>query len=246
MSIIPQHQHSNSVGADVQSFASSLSAKGFNERVEFRVEFIDEASKEIFQKKEHALIGISPSNGYYSTDRIEKIIKYFFLNKINFSIFLGQGMSYFNFLALGYSEKEAKKKTLERDQILQKKVDNALLKHGIPSTKIIDFKNLQKTEIYKKYFDQYRDFITQESEFIKLTDEISRQLQFNGSRKNIIYPEIARNYFLAEMPLLLNSPDILGVSSSCFIYHQNNSLYEYLFIKKQMHQSNQALCFIQV
>ena len=39
-----------------------------------KLTFIDENSAQIFKKKEHVLVGISPCNSYYSKEKIEQIL----------------------------------------------------------------------------------------------------------------------------------------------------------------------------
>lgn len=77
-----------------------------------KISFFNEQSKLIYEKKEHALVVISPFNSYYSEEKIEKILRFIVEEKFqDFNIFTGEGLWYYNFLALGYSEKEALQKT---------------------------------------------------------------------------------------------------------------------------------------
>jgi len=42
------------------------------------------------------------------------------------------------------------------------------------------------------------------------------------------------------MPILLNTPSLLGYSSSCIVYHQINSLHTYLYLTKHLQELNQG------
>ena len=56
---------------------------------------------------------------------------------------------------------------------------------------------------------------------------------------------IAAQYFIHEMPILLNTPAILGVPSSCLLYHKADELFKY-FYNPNMNMENQGCISIYI
>ncbi|MBX9697459.1 MAG: tRNA-dependent cyclodipeptide synthase, partial [Alphaproteobacteria bacterium] len=74
----------------------------------------------------HALIGISPFNGYFTTSNIEKTLIWAHSNFENFEVFTMDKASKYNLIAMGYSENEAIKKAKKQDQHLKNKIIRGL------------------------------------------------------------------------------------------------------------------------
>ena len=212
-----------------------------------KIEFIDPNSEAIYKKKEHALIGISPSNGYYTAEKIEQIVKWVSqAGFADFHFFLGEGMSFFNFSALGYSEKEAWKKTDIKDRHLHNKTAKVLQANGLSTDKIINFRAIQQRAVYQGHLEQYHAFIESDLTFKNTLNKVINALHLESSTRKTINSKIAINYFIAEMPMLLNTPEILQLPSSLFVYHQNNPLYEYLFVRQCMQAKNQGFFVLSI
>ena len=64
-----------------------------------KIQFINRESEEIFYKKDHVFIGISPSNSYYSESRIAEILFWVLEQGFrDFTVFLADEISYYNWL----------------------------------------------------------------------------------------------------------------------------------------------------
>jgi len=81
-----------------------------------------ETSSELLKKGEHALIGISPFNGYFTYERINFIVKWASVNFENFTIFYPDTLSKHT-LYHKYTKKDLDKKV--------KHADNNLIKSAI-------------------------------------------------------------------------------------------------------------------
>ena len=206
------------------------------------ITFIDERSKEIYEKKEHAVITISPFNSYYNEQRIEQIIEWTVKESFKtFHIFTGDGLWVYNFLALGYSEKEALQKTKKEDSFLHRRIKRVLDKWSISHIVILDYQSFKENIFYNEQVQKYKKLIKTDFELQTILSKIVENMNVQKFRNvSLVDKEMAFNYFLEEMPVLLNSPELFQVNSSCFIYHQNNMMYHYLYLMKKMQACNQG------
>lgn len=90
---------------------------------------------------DHALICVSPFNGYFTTSNIEDLLRWAHFNFKEYSIFTMDKASKYNLMAVGYTEIEAIKKTRKQDQHLKNKIIRCLEKIGL---------SLEESE--KKYY----------------------------------------------------------------------------------------------
>ena len=237
MSTISQSQTNNSVVSSATLLAPSLSTSGCSEHVEF----IDEASKEIFQRKEHALLLISPCNSYYNSERIDKTIQWLLNQQFaDFHLFTAEGMWYYNFQAFGYSPEEAAKKMRIKQNQLYNKLYPIMDKYAISRDKILSTEILAKNQVYQKFYKNGDVEALQNKPFVQVLHETTADLKNSGTRSEPIAPSFFIQAFAIEIPLFLYSPSILGVSSSCVIYHQNNAIYDYIFVKQKMNEQGQG------
>ena len=92
---------------------------------------VSERCKEILEKREHVLIGISPLNSYYSEERITKLIHWGHTGFKSFHILTADTLSHYNFLAIGYPLNKAKKKTRQNWNSLRNKIARAFQSIGM-------------------------------------------------------------------------------------------------------------------
>ena len=200
--------------------------------------YVNENSQKIAREHKHAIVGISPHNGYYKEERIYQILEWVSCYFDNFTLFLGEGMSYHNFIACGYSEKEAKKKTAAQDRLLLNRVMRCIEKLQCENWDILTEKKLFENKYYLEYIKQSKELYAQTP---ALQDILISFVPFlKCADRQIIYPEKALEYFFLEFPFLLDTPKILSVPSSCFIYNQIPGFVDYIFNVAKWNQENQG------
>jgi len=212
---------------------------------------VSKNSNEIYALKQHGLLGVSPFNSYFTESNLLKLFDWALNMFEKITIFIPDKLSMFNLMALGYTEKEAAYKTLRQDRYLQNKVIRTLKKLGFNEHNarelIITFTQLSSNEDYIKIyrdclirFEKYTDFrngcLTTSSWILEKNTKIA-----NLKEKNI---KMAVQYFLREIPLFLDTPTILNVKSSLFIYHQIPKYLEYLYLNRGMVSSRQGFLTI--
>lgn len=194
---------------------------------------VNSLSEQIFKLGEHAIVGVSPFNSYFTEGNLENLFRWSIGKFKNISVFIPDGISAFTFKALGYSEEKSIKKTRRQDCYLENKVIRAFSNMGI-SKKEAGQKILKVSELAlnnKRYREIYQNFLEKfenESPFRMGCLSTSKWILASKERKEPISDEavnVAVKYFLHELPLFLDTPGILGVGSSLFIY---NTIPEYL------------------
>jgi cyclo(L-tyrosyl-L-tyrosyl) synthase len=206
-----------------------------NMHVQVAPYLISSLSKEIYSKKEHVLLGISPFNSYFSEEVISHWVRWAEHNFSSFNIFVPDTLPIYTFLALGYNEAKSINKAKRQALYLKNKIfrtlANANFNEFEASKLLIDMNFLQKNEFYnslkERCYKLYRENIEFQNECNKstgwvLSGQISKDL--NKGNQNI-----AVRYLLDEMPLFINTPLILKVPSSLFSYHQIPEFINYLY-----------------
>lgn len=183
-------------------------------------------TEEFAPLNEHVLIGVSPFNRYFSQENLEKIISWGLNNFKHMHIFLPDEIYTYTFLALGYSPERARKKTRRQDCYLKNKVVKALINNDIAECNtenyIVLLSHLRNNQNYVEIYHNCLDLFEY--------DEFFRQGCLATSKWIIDHKNISQTflsedmintavkYFLAELPLFLNTPKILDTPSSVFMY----------------------------
>ena len=211
-------------------------------------EFINSESIKIFTGSEHVLIGISPFNSYFSDKRMTLIFSWAFKHFNNVNLFIPDKISAYTLQAVGYDEKKAQQKTKRQDRYLRHKAVRALMSLGFSEkesdAKIIylsDVLNNQNyIEAYKLCVERYEN----DNEFYENCLSTSKWV-LDGKVKNDnpITEEslrIASKYFLAELPLYINTPGILGVKESLFVYKDTPKFLHRIYADKSLMNPGQG------
>lgn len=106
---------------------------------------------------EHALIGISPFNSYYSEENMAKLFQWARENFKSFHVCFPEMMSKYTLMALGLPEKAAIKKTRHHDNNLKNKALRALRRFYAPEEaerKLVSLRQLAQNERYQAVYRQ--------------------------------------------------------------------------------------------
>ena len=196
---------------------------------------ISSLSQELYEKKEHVLLGISPFNSYFSEEMIGHWIQWAERSFASFNIFLPDTLPIHTFMALGYSQEKAQSKARRQAAYLKNKVIRALSNRRLtdinPKDLIIDMGFLEKNEAYNLLKDNCYRLYNKNPNFKKECDQCTEWV-LNGHTTNALHSvnrNIAVQYILDEMPLFMDTPSILNTTSSLFSYHQTPQFMNYLY-----------------
>jgi len=183
---------------------------------------ISVASKNILSQRDHALIGISPFNSYYSETNIFNIIHWVNNNFKSFNIFFPADLSIYTLLGMGLSKDKAEKKVRRQSNYTFNKIFRALKKvfpeRGHCENLIISIDDLKNNEKYLKKMNIILKLFNENFYFYDFCIKTTKKITFYKGMETID-EFIAVNYFLEELPLLIDTPGILSIPSSLFIYH---------------------------
>jgi cyclo(L-tyrosyl-L-tyrosyl) synthase len=190
------------------------------------INFVNDLSKNLFDLKEHALIGVSPFNSYYSEDNLRKLFFWGLNNFKEISVCIPDGASTYTLQAIGYPKDKADRKAKRHDNNLRNKAIKTLVANNLSEdeakSKMVFFTDLaQNNKKYIEFCKLYEQMYENDKNFREgclLTSKCVLSAKGNSVCVDERALNLAVKYFLAELPLYLNTPEILNVSSSLFVY----------------------------
>jgi cyclo(L-tyrosyl-L-tyrosyl) synthase len=190
-----------------------------------KVECFNATSEQLFSNKEHALLGISPFNSYYVKENLERLFFWALNTFKEVTVFIPDEIAVYTLQAVGYPQHKAEKKTKRQDSYLKNKAIKALAACGLSEidaqNKIACLSDLVPNEVYTKLCNRCHDLYQNDDSFRNGCLSTSKWVldgKCLGSTVENEQLDVAVQYFLAELPLYLDTPGILGVPSSLFIY----------------------------
>lgn len=200
--------------------------------------------KNILDKKDFAIVGISPFNSYFSVQNIAKLIQFATTNFKDFGLYVPDGMSIYTLQALGYSEIDANRKMIKNDKELKRKIEQALdlvaKDINVSSASIVLASELLKNNTYVELYESCKEEFKLNTEFRKGCLETSNWvLNGNNNQKSEITETsllMAVEYFLRELPLFLDSPKIQDKESCVYIYTSTSKFLEQIYLNRHQYK----------
>ncbi|WP_328694377.1 tRNA-dependent cyclodipeptide synthase [Streptomyces phaeochromogenes] len=180
----------------------------------------------VVERGEHACFGISPFNSYFSTDRIRELAAWGLARFERVDFFVPDVPSAFTFEALGYAPQKAAWKARRQGQYTRNKITTALGSLGVadPGTRVLGWAELEGNPVFGRLHEhglcQYADDAGFRDACREASGWVLAGKLPHGQRPDRRQVERAVRYFLAELPLFLDTPSIVGAGISVFCYHQ--------------------------
>ncbi|MBV7700699.1 tRNA-dependent cyclodipeptide synthase [Streptomyces sp. TRM70350] len=190
------------------------------------VEPLSDVCAAVVEQGEHACFGISPFNSYFSTKRIRELAAWGLGRFERVDFFVPDAPSAFTFEALGYAPGRAAWKARRQGQYTRNKIATALRSLGVadPGARVLGWPELEGNAAFAQLHEQGLKRYADDLDFRALCREASGWVLSGklprGQRPDEEQIERAVRYFLAELPLFLDTPSIAGVGISVFCYHQ--------------------------
>lgn len=185
---------------------------------------LTEHCRDPWQAGEHTCLGISPFNSYFSTERIAALLNWARARFTRLHLFVPDRAAAYTLEALGYPPARARRKAHRQARYLHNKIDRARQLADMPEqdAAVLGAEALEANSRYtsllehaQQQFDHdptFRDVCLQASDWV---------LQGHlAGEPTIEQRHAAVRYFLAEFPLFVDTPGIVGARSSVFGYHQ--------------------------
>ncbi|MGP3979829.1 tRNA-dependent cyclodipeptide synthase [Streptomyces sp. KR80] len=180
----------------------------------------------VVERGEHACFGISPFNSYFSTTRIRDLAAWGLRRFQRVHFFVPDAPSAFTFEALGYAPQKAAWKARRQGQYTRNKISSALRSLGLtnPEARLLGWAELETNAAFGRLHEHGLKRYAVDPGFRDACREASRWVLAgklpHGQQPDQEQIERAVRYFLAELPLFLDTPSIVGARRSVFCYHQ--------------------------
>ncbi len=184
---------------------------------------------------DHAVIGISPGNSYFSAQRVLDLAQWGMRNFAQVDLIYTDMHVAEMYEALGYGEDEARRKAVKNLRGVRAKVNNAAAEADPTGVRLRARPMSSLTDIpaYRTLHNHLNNLLDIDPEFREtcnsLVDAFLSSKVLNGKTATARQREVCLEYVCAEAPLFLDTPAILGVPSSLNCYHQLLPMAELLY-----------------
>jgi cyclo(L-tyrosyl-L-tyrosyl) synthase len=185
---------------------------------------------------DHAVIGVSPGNSYFSQQRLIDLARWGAENfrqvdLVHTDLYVAE-----MYEALGYSEDDARRKAVKNLRGVRAKVRTAVetVDHGQGRIRSHAMSDFQAVPAYRHLHEELWRRLDTDPEFRQVIDRLvgaflESKVLGEGRTATAVQREVCLRYICAEAPLFLDSPAILDVPSSLNCYHQLLPLAELLY-----------------
>lgn len=181
---------------------------------------------EAVERAEHACFGISPFNSYFSTARIRELAAWGLERFERMDFFVPDTPSAFTFEALGYAPEKAAWKARRQGQYTRNKIVTALGSLGVAGAekRVLGWAELESNAAFNELHASGLQRYDEEPDFREACREATGWVLAGklpaGQTPDEEQVERAVRYFLAELPLFIDTPSIVAAGASVFCYHQ--------------------------
>ncbi|MFE9575408.1 tRNA-dependent cyclodipeptide synthase [Nocardia sp. NPDC006044] len=186
---------------------------------------------------DHAVIGVSPGNSYFSGRRIRDLARWGLAHFDRVDIVYTDVYVAEMFSAMGYSEIDARRKADKNIRGVRAKIV-AAVDDADPAGRRLSAKAMSEFRTNEAYRHLHADLLRRsvdDEEFRAVCAAlVSRFLSSkaqDGVAPTARQHEVCLDYIRAEVPLFLDTPAILGVPSSLNCYHQLLPMAELLYAR---------------
>ncbi|MEG3626739.1 cyclodityrosine synthase [Streptomyces poriticola] len=188
----------------------------------------------IEQEACHAVIGVSPGNGFFTADTVTGLAHWAAERFARVDIVYTDLHVADMYEALGYAPDDARRKAVKNLRGVRAKVANAALSADPSGTRVAARPVSALTGLpgYRRLSDRVESLMADDPVLrATVADLVDRFLQdkVTGRAGTPRQRDVCTRYILAELPLFLDSPAIFDVASSLNCYHQVLPLADLLY-----------------
>lgn len=158
------------------------------------------------------VVGMSPGNGYFKQDVIDKILNYSLANYRDIGIFVPDVPAISTYVALGYPENVAKgKKAIPQGNNFKNKVLHSIERNNLDSQRITIFdwqkEGIEDNSSYRTHYAYLKNLYSTNTEFEKDINEATEQVLMHNpfKKKEIELADIrtGTHYIISEFAFML-------------------------------------------
>ncbi len=185
----------------------------------------------------HAVIGISPGNGYFTHQRVAELAGWGLENFERVDLIHTDLHLADMYTAFGYAPADAQRKATKNLRGVRAKVVAAVAAHDPEGVRLRarPLSTLLDLPAYRRLREELRRLLAADSAFRsvcdRLVDTFLATRVLDGSTPTARQRQACLDYVCAEVPLFLDTPAILGVPSSLNVYHQALPMADLLYAR---------------
>ncbi|MER6996861.1 tRNA-dependent cyclodipeptide synthase [Streptomyces sp. NPDC000410] len=201
----------------------------------FKVQPYTEHCQVICAAGDHAVIGVSPGNSYFSAQRVTDLARWGLAHfeQVDF-VYTDLHVAEM-YAASGYDPDDARRKAVKNIRGVRAKVTNAVeaVDPGGTRLRAHAMSDFTGNPAYREIHAHLQELLETDEEFRatcdKLVDAFLSSKVLDGKPATALQREVCTKYVCAEAPLFLDTPAILEVPSSLNCYHQLLPMAELLY-----------------
>ncbi|MGW0802454.1 tRNA-dependent cyclodipeptide synthase [Nonomuraea sp. NPDC002799] len=191
----------------------------------FAVEPYTDNCRDVCERAEHVLVGVSPGNGYFNKERLTALLRWVHAVFARVDVIVPDASLVHTYQAIGHDRDLALKYARQKSSQMCRRIARAREGAGIGP----DAGPIRLLSEFAGHSHYQR--LRAQADVAIAVDPALRQVLFDGSRKVLLghlkgaeprqqQIEEGMRYLTAEMPLCMDTPVIMGVPSSVAVYHQ--------------------------
>ncbi|MYU56034.1 MULTISPECIES: tRNA-dependent cyclodipeptide synthase [Streptomyces] len=198
------------------------------------VEPLSDRSRLIWQRGEHALIGVSAGNGYFNQDRLTALMEWAEDSFAKVDVVYVDTHIDSMLIADGRVPESAVRSVKATLKDVRRRIRRALERLGPEAARfrVRALSEIMELPIYRTVEKQTDRAIEEDEEFSSICEtmvhEIVQHRPGGGSDVTAEQVHAGLSYLKAEAPLFVDSPSIFGVSTSVLLYHTRTPVSQHL------------------
>ncbi|WP_169805237.1 tRNA-dependent cyclodipeptide synthase [Nocardiopsis trehalosi] len=199
----------------------------------FDVAPLTEKCREILEKGEHALLGVSHGNSYFNRERLTALMRWAAHRFAAVDVVIADSHVVHVLRALGYSEEHARRKAHKETRLIRNRVADAA--GSLPEDRrptVRGLSSFQDDTAYRAVLADVAAAMRGEPAFAAVVRAMTRAVvaaRTGAADVREDQVEAALCYLEAELPFFFDTPRILGVGSSVSCYHLHMPVVDLLY-----------------
>ncbi|MFE6780430.1 tRNA-dependent cyclodipeptide synthase [Streptomyces sp. NPDC057702] len=215
----------------------------------FITEPLTDNCQSVSARGEHALVGVSPGNSYFSEARMTDLLRWAGSQFRRVDVMVPDSARVNTWLAVGYERDQAERKARGEASRLYNRAARAWQAADVPGLEggLHRLSEIEKRPSYQALLRESEDLIASDTATRESYDQVVRQVLRNylqGAEPTVEQTSRAAKYLIAETPFLINTPTIMGVGSSTAIYQHRMDFLDRIYTGQTALRRSEQQAFV--
>ncbi|MER0243171.1 tRNA-dependent cyclodipeptide synthase [Streptomyces sp. HSW2009] len=218
----------------------------------FTTEPLTEQCQTVCARGEHALVGVSPGNSYFSEERLTELLGWAASQFRHVDVMIPDSAQLHTWLALGYAPGRARRKAYGEASRIYNRVTRAWQAVGAPDDVVFGLHRLSEIEVrpaYRSLLRRAEDAVADDVETRESYYRVVRQVlrnHLNGADPTEAQTAEAARYLIAETPFLVDTPQVMEVAESTAIYQHRVEFIDRIYAEQTPLRRQEQQAFVVV